>query len=214
MMRSTHFKSVFQLCTFFSIGLALQTISANADPLAGGPNGFKQAVGDTWLARSVSAMTMQSMSSSSTLASVGKRPVGAFGTSYQLSQGDLFVWQSKSPHNEADSEAVVIMTHGVDRNANDYFTTINDAFKSANSAGLANAPTNTLRVAPLFFDVNADSHALNDSTLAWGKNNAWCLGEGSVNPANSGLSTLSVFDELIAKFSDKTGEHVKSHVMR
>lgn len=101
----------------------------------------------------------------------------------------------------------MIVTHGVDRNANDYFKYINDAFMTARSQGLARAVNDkTLRIAPMFFDAEVDAAALNKTTLAWGANNAWCVGEGSTHPKNSDLSSLSVYDELLKKFSNRTSE--------
>lgn len=133
------------------------------------------------------------------------RPQYATGTTFQLSKGELFAWQSKTPHNQRDTESVVIVTHGVDDNANDYFSYINKAWKSASTAGMQRAPTNTLRIAPLFYDADSfSSNSRNATTLAWDSNNLWCLSEGSVYPEGSNMSPLSVYDELIQKFSDKS----------
>lgn len=133
------------------------------------------------------------------------RPAYATSSTYHLSKGDLFAWTSKTPHNQRDTDSVVIISHGVDDNANDYFTYINKAYKAAQGAGMQRASGNTLRVAPLFYDADSfSSNSRNSSTLAWDANNLWCLGEGSVYPENSNMSPLSVFDELIAHFADKT----------
>lgn len=133
----------------------------------------------------------------------GQRPGGAFATTYQLSGGDLFAWQSKTPHNEADATSVVIVTHGVDRNANAYFTALNDAYRTARDQNKPLAGQNVLRIAPLFFATEADAAALNKSTLAWGKDNDWAMGSGSTHPKGSDMSSLTVYDELISRFSDK-----------
>ena len=119
-----------------------------------------------------------------------------------MSAGNLFAWQSKNPHNEADTESVSIIIHGVDRNAGDYFKTLNTTWKSARALNYERAPANSMLVAPLFFDAVYDKGLYGSQTLAWGQDNAWCLGEGSVNPSDSGLSTLSALDELVAKFSN------------
>ncbi|PWN90820.1 hypothetical protein FA10DRAFT_252457 [Acaromyces ingoldii] len=136
------------------------------------------------------------------LTSIGTRPGGAFATNYRLSKGNLFVWQSKTPHNEADAEAVFIILHGVDRNANTYFTTLNSAYLDARDKGYRYAPENTLRISPLFFSTEHDAPALNASTLAWNDNNGWAGGDGSTHPSGSGMSSFTVFDELVTKFSD------------
>ncbi|PWN25296.1 hypothetical protein BDZ90DRAFT_234141 [Jaminaea rosea] len=140
---------------------------------------------------------------SSAVKNPSKRPVGAFATTYPLSAGDLFVWQSKNPHNEADTESATIIIHGVDRNAGDYFTTLNTTWKAARNQNLARAPAKSMLIAPLFFDQVYDKGLYDPTTLAWGENNAWCLGEGSTNPSGSGLSSLSALDELVARFSNR-----------
>ncbi|CAO1627934.1 unnamed protein product [Sympodiomycopsis kandeliae] len=133
------------------------------------------------------------------------RPAFAYPGTFKLSKGDLFAWRSKTPHNQADTESVVIVTHGVDDNANDYFTYINTAWKAAENAGMQRAPANTLRVAPLFYDADSfDSDSRNSTTLAWDANKLWCLSEGTAYPEGSDFSPLSVFDELIAHFSDRS----------
>lgn len=144
------------------------------------------------------------LKSDKSMRSTGSRPGGAFGTTLKLSKGNMFAWQSKTPHQESDAEAVYIVVHGVDRNANDYFSYLNNAYLSARQEKLANAPKNSLRIAPLFFDVSADAQALNDSTLAWPADNTWATGEGSSHPKGSDLSSLSVFDQLVEKYSDRS----------
>lgn len=138
--------------------------------------------------------------------SPGERPGGAFATSYDLSKGSLFAWQSKTPHQESDSEVVAIVLHGVDRNAGDYFKSINDAYRSARDAGLPDAPENTLRVAPLFFASPDDDKYLNGSTLAWSNDNDWSVGYGSRHPSNSDLSSFSALDDLVDRFSSRVRE--------
>lgn len=134
------------------------------------------------------------------------RPGGAFGTTIPLSKGDLFVWQSKTPHNEADASSVVIVTHGVDRDANNYFTYLNNAYRTARDQNYPRADNNVLRIAPSFFATDADARSLNASTLAWGKDNDWAMGSGSTHPDGSNLSSLSVYDELISRYSNKMSE--------
>lgn len=182
-----------------NVFLAMLAVAMGASMALAGPSRLgaenqtlhSRALEMTYLKQSMAASSMS-------------RPVGAFATSYQLSAGSLFAWQSKSPHNEADTEAVYIITHGVDRNANDYFTYLNNAFQKANSAGLA--PTNSLRIAPAFYDASADKSSLDSSTLAWGAGNRWCIGEGSTHPKGSNLSPFTVYDELIEKFSNRLGK--------
>lgn len=184
----------------FSLLLSCAVAVACLSPVFASPRPFGEARRATEARGIEASYLMQNMAATSQA-----RPVGAFGTTYKLSGGDLFAWQSKSPHNEADTEAVYIITHGVDRNANDYFTYLNNAYKQANAAGLPNAPENTLRVAPAFYDESADGGSLNGSTLAWGAGNRWCIGEGSTHPKGSNLSPFTVYDELIQKFSDRIG---------
>lgn len=140
------------------------------------------------------------------LTSQGTRPAGAFATNYKLSKGNLFAWQSKTPHDESEAEAVFIILHGVDRNANTYFTTLNNAYIDARDQDYTYAPENTLRIAPLFFSTNHDSAALNASTLAWNDNNGWAGGDGSTHPSGSDMSSFTVFDELLTKFANADSE--------
>lgn len=146
----------------------------------------------------------ESFESKTRLASPGKRPVGAYGMTYQLSKGLLFAWKSKSPHNEADATSVIIVQHGVDRNAGDYWTALNNAFNEAKSQKLPGVDDNIIRIAPLFFSASADAKALNATTLAWGPDNDWAMGSGSVHPKGSDFSPFSAYDELITMYSDKS----------
>lgn len=146
------------------------------------------------------------LKSLATLKSVGAAPSGAFGTTYQLSKGSLFAWQSKSPSPESKTEVVTIVIHGVDRNPADYFKAINDAFTRAYKAKMIDAPVNTLRIAPAFFAAAADSSKLNSSTLGWSDDNDWTVGYGSQHPSGSGMSSFTVLDELVQRFSDKSSE--------
>lgn len=141
--------------------------------------------------------------------SVGPAPAGAFGTTFQLSAGSLFAWQSKRPHQESDAEVVVIVIHGVDRNAGEYFQTINRAYHSARAANMPDAPVNTLRIAPSFFASPTDDQTLNATTLAWSDDNDWSTGYGSKLPSDSGLSSFSVLDELVQRYSDKSSTYLK-----
>lgn len=126
-------------------------------------------------------------------------PRGAFLTTYPVTGGNLQVYQSKTPHDTRQTDAVHIVTHGVDRNWGQYFTYLNDAFLSARSNGLAYATTNTLRVSVHF--ASTASRGVTSDQLAWTNDNNWCLGEGS---SNSNTSSLTVYDDLVKKFSDKS----------
>ncbi|KAJ1023465.1 hypothetical protein NDA16_003082 [Ustilago loliicola] len=70
------------------------------------------------------------------LTSIGTRPSGAYARSIPItSASSIFTWYSKTPHNEADAESAFIIIHGIDRNANTYWTSLNNAWAKARDAG-------------------------------------------------------------------------------
>ncbi|SJX62444.1 uncharacterized protein SRS1_13293 [Sporisorium reilianum f. sp. reilianum] len=133
------------------------------------------------------------------LASVGARPAGAYITP----TSQIFTWYSKTPSNEADAESAFIIVHGVARNAGTYWTILNNAWAKARDASFGSASANSIRVAPLFFSTLEDSRAYNASQLAWGDSNAWTAGEASTNPPGSAVSSFTVLDTLLQRFSDR-----------
>lgn len=104
----------------------------------------------------------------------------------------------------------VPLQHGVDRNANTYWKILNNAWAAARDSGYSHANDLSIRLAPLFFSTDRDSEALNSSTLAWGDPNAWTGGDGSTHPSGSDLSTFTVLDALVDKYSDSSNfPHMK-----
>ncbi|SOV06037.1 uncharacterized protein UDID_03442 [Ustilago sp. UG-2017a] len=138
------------------------------------------------------------------LSSVGSSPHGAYPRSLAVtSTSSIFTWYSKAPHNEADAESAFIIIHGINRNANAYWTILNNAWAKARDAGLGSARPNSIRVAPLFFSTLEDAKAYDAGQLGWGDSNAWTAGEGSTHPAGSGVSSFAVLDMFLDRFSDK-----------
>lgn len=130
-------------------------------------------------------------------------PSGAFATSFNLSGGSVPAWQSKYPTDESTAEQVVIVTHGVARDYGDYFNYLTTAWKAGKKQGLPYATSKTLRIAPLFAIDSDDTSQFAEDTLKWTDDNGWCIGSGSVSPAGSDMSSLTVYDELVTRFSNK-----------
>lgn len=133
-----------------------------------------------------------------------RAPPGAYPLSLPVTpSSSVFTWYSKTPHNESSAESAFIIIHGVDRNANTYFSILNNAWAAARDAKSGSAKANSIRVAPQFFSTNEDKGAYNESQLAWGDSNAWTAGEGSTNPPGSGVSSWAVLDMLLNRFADQ-----------
>lgn len=138
------------------------------------------------------------------LSSVGSTPPGAYRLSIPISPtASFFTWYSKTPHDESTAESAFVIIHGVARNANTYFTVLNNAWAKARDASFGSARPNSIRVAPLFFSTQEDRGAYNASQLAWGDSNAWTAGEGSTNPPGSGISSFTVLDTLLDRFANQ-----------
>ncbi|TKY87835.1 hypothetical protein EX895_003416 [Sporisorium graminicola] len=139
------------------------------------------------------------------LASVGARPAGAYARPIPITlTSQIFTWYSKTPNNEADAESAFIIIHGVARNAGTYWTILNNAWAKARDASVGSARPNSIRVAPLFFSTLEDEGAYNATQLGWGDSNAWTAGEASTYPPGSGVSSFTVLDTLLRRFSDKS----------
>lgn len=138
------------------------------------------------------------------LTSVGARPAGAVPTTIPIQPGaDLFAWQSKTPTEEADAKEVFIILHGVKRNANTYFSILNNAWAKARDDNYGNADADSIRLAPLLFSAKRDADAINATTLAWDDPNVWTGGDGSVHPPLSGVSVFTVLDKLLERYADR-----------
>lgn len=136
------------------------------------------------------------------LTSVGARPAGAYARPIPVGSGEIFTWYSKTPNDESTAESAFIVIHGVARNAGTYWTILNNAWAKARDASIGSARPNSIRVAPLFFSTVEDQGVYKPNELAWGDSNAWTAGEGSTNPPLSGVSSFTVLDTLLDRFSD------------
>lgn len=139
------------------------------------------------------------------LNSTGPRPAGARAVTIPIGPGgaELFAWQSKTPHDESNATQVFIIIHGVKRNADVYWSILNNAYAKARDEKYGSADENSIRLAPLFFSAKRDSAALNATTLAWDDPNVWTGGDGSTHPVLSGVSVFTVLDKLVDKFTEK-----------
>ncbi|EST04699.2 hypothetical protein PSEUBRA_005977 [Kalmanozyma brasiliensis GHG001] len=137
------------------------------------------------------------------LTTVGRRPPGAYARTLPITPTtSIFTWYSKTPRDESDATSAFIVVHGVARNANTYWSILNNAYTRARNASLGSADVNSIRVAPLFFSTLEDVGAYNETHLAWGDSNAWTAGEGSTNPPLSGISSYAVLDSLLLRFAN------------
>ncbi|GAK65398.1 uncharacterized protein PAN0_008c3615 [Moesziomyces antarcticus] len=135
---------------------------------------------------------------------VGRTPTGAYARSLNItSTSQVFTWYSQTPANESEAESAFIIVHGVDRNANTYFRVLNNAWSHARDEGIGSASNNSIRVAPMFFSTTRDRRAYNTSHLAWADFNAWTAGEASTHPRGSGVSSFSVLDAMVRRFSNR-----------
>ncbi|CAO1614102.1 unnamed protein product [Parajaminaea phylloscopi] len=140
-----------------------------------------------------------------TLTTVGERPAGAKPTTIAVgSKAEVFAWYSRTPRDESEATHAYIILHGIKRNAESYFATLNSVWADANEAGFASAGRDTtIRVAPLFMSTARDAEALNATTLGWGDPSEWVGGDASTHPLGSNLSVFTVLDTLLKRFADR-----------
>lgn len=95
-----------------------------------------------------------------------------------------------------DVRRVVIIVHGILRNADVYFATAQEIIQKAGDAA-----TGTLIAAPQFL-TPADVRAfhLSSDMLSWTRN-GWARGDGAIGPAP--ISSFSVLDAVLAHFADR-----------
>lgn len=99
---------------------------------------------------------------------------------------------------DAGLERAVIMIHGVLRDADDYFRTLEKARAAAGPEGT----TGVVLVAPQFLaDVDASARGLSPDTLRW-SGDAWMGGETALAPAP--ISSYEALDALLARLGDRT----------
>lgn len=139
------------------------------------------------------------------LTTVGDRPAGAEATTIPIGKdASIFAWHSSTPHDESKATHTYIILHGVARNADTYFKTLNKVWAKASDAGKSAAGRNTtIRVAPLFLSTERDSAIINSTTLGWGDPSAWVGGDGSTHPVGVDLSAFHVLDALLDKYADR-----------
>ena len=113
--------------------------------------------------------------------SLGSRSTLPYYRNYSLSGGT------------AITRAVVVI-HGINRNAQDYFYSIN---RAATNVGVTD---NTMIVAP-YFQVEEDKREDRDAYWTDSGWNSWKDGGGAVAPA--GLSSFTVMDKILTTLADK-----------
>jgi len=101
-------------------------------------------------------------------------------------------WNAPQP----EATRVVLILHGVKRNAADYFATARDALALAGG----DAARHTVLLAPQFLDeADAQAHALGDEVLRW-HGSAWEGGQPAVGPVDA--SSFSALDAILARLAD------------
>ncbi|MCB0534681.1 MAG: Ig-like domain-containing protein [Saprospiraceae bacterium] len=96
---------------------------------------------------------------------------------------------------------VVIVTHGQNRDADNYYAIMMTTLRNENLDG------NTILIAP-FFKNNADAQA---GDLYW-SDNGWREGQNA-NTASAGISAFAVIDAILARLADKTHFPVLKNVV-
>ncbi|KAN0063176.1 hypothetical protein ACQY0O_004340 [Thecaphora frezii] len=158
---------------------------------------------ETFLSGRDAFTDIRGTSDDASLSSVGKQPDGAYARSLSVGDGGkIFTWYSKTPSRESDAESAFIILHGVGRNANAYWKVLNKAYLASRHADYASAALDSIRVAPLFFSAREDARAYDSDMLAWGDSNQWTAGEASTHPRGSSVSSFSVLDMFLDRFSD------------
>lgn len=96
-----------------------------------------------------------------------------------------------------DVRRVLIIVHGILRNADVYFAT---GQKIVQNAG--DAATGTMVVAPQFLtQTDVQANHLPSDTLGWNRN-GWARGDAAASPAP--ISSFSALDAVLAHFADRT----------
>ncbi|PWN46786.1 hypothetical protein IE53DRAFT_336451 [Violaceomyces palustris] len=149
---------------------------------------------------------MRGTTNDTRLTSLTQPPAGAIQMSIPIpgANGEIFTWYSKTPQDEAQAESAFVIIHGVRRDADRYFKIMNNVWAEARDDGLGSAKVNSIRVAPLFFSTNEDRGVYPPNSLAWGDSNAYTAGEASTNPEGSSVSSFTVLDMFLNRFSDQT----------
>lgn len=107
-------------------------------------------------------------------------------------------WTLPYYHNNSSGNApatlAVVVVHGIDRNAHDYFRSI---IRAATDLGVI---TRTLIVAP-HFQIEQDTRETRDAYWTDSGGSSWKDGGGAVEPR--GLSSFEVMDELLVTLADR-----------
>src|SRR5579872_3421190 len=123
---------------------------------------------------------------------------GRFSVTTPAGSGEVPIYVSADwSHPLPGIRRVVIVMHGIDRDADVYMRTGLTARETAGSEGQA-----SLLIAPQFLaDIDVTTWRLPATVLHWDAGN-WAAGEPAHEPAP--LSTFDVFDALLARLADRT----------
>ena len=121
---------------------------------------------------------------------VAVAPAGA-GRGGQLPLYANVDWSAPQP----ETTRVVLILHGVNRNARDYFATGREALAAAG----AGAPGTVLLVPQFLTETDASAHALGDDVLRW-HGARWEGGLAAAGPAP--VSSFAALDAILARLAD------------
>jgi pimeloyl-ACP methyl ester carboxylesterase len=140
------------------------------------------------------------------------RPVGAVGDAMAIVQdksgtGMLPLYASEDwtrPHPEITR--VVLVFHGLNRNADAYFAAARTALAAAGEAG-----AHTMMVAPQFLaEEDIEAHKLSPQMLRW-RWNEWASGENARGPIP--VSSFAALDAILARLADPAMYPNLAHVV-
>ena len=147
-----------------------------------------------WLAFATAAASAGSVPGSRPVSEIAPlrvdvAPVGAPGSG-QLPLYANIDWNAAQPR----ATRVVLVMHGVDRNAANYFATAREALAAGADAG------QTALLVPQFLtEVDVQAHGLGDDVLRW-HGGAWEGGQPALSPVP--VSSFSAIDAILARLAD------------
>lgn len=130
-------------------------------------------------------------------------PSGAQLTSLAIGNSgtEVATFWTENPDNKASTHAYV-MIHGKIRNGNEYWSTMNDALKSAVKDKYAGASSNDIVTAPQFYSTKYNSGQYKKKQLAFGDVNGWQAGDPATHPSGTTLTSFDALDAYVDEFSD------------
>ena len=126
-------------------------------------------------------------------------PSGAELTSIDMgSNASLAAYWTADEKKDKVTHTIVVI-HGARRDADVYWSTINDALQARYGSGNSNVTV----VAPIFFSAKLNKKQYTSRQLAWGEVNSWQPGEGSIHPSGVRISSYKAIEILFNHLADK-----------